>query len=126
MNTMQKLFYSGVASLTVIHSTSAQSTAGGNAATKFGLGEVKGSIIGSDKSAENSIQLFIGNALKFLGIVAVLYGIYGGFLIMTAGGDDGKVKTGKTILIQVVIGLVVIFLAYSIVNWIFTGLLSNV
>jgi hypothetical protein len=59
----------------------------------------------------------------FLGIVAVIYGIYGGFLILTAGGEDDKVKKGKSIIIQVSIGLVIIFLANSLVQWVITKIL---
>ena len=54
----------------------------------------------------------------FLALIAVCYGIYGGFMIVTAGGDEEKVKKGRTILIQVVIGIIVIVLAGSIVKWV--------
>ena len=50
--------------------------------------------------------------------VAIVFALYGGFQILTAGGDEEKVKKGKTTLIQAVIGLIVIFLASSIVSWI--------
>lgn len=122
MNTMQKLFYSGVASLTVIHSTSAQGTAGG---INFGQTKVDGRLKGDDRTLDVTAQTIVGNIMLFLAVIAVLYGIYGGFLIMTAGGDDGKVKTGKTILIQVAIGLVVIFLANSLVKFIIEAVLKG-
>jgi hypothetical protein len=70
------------------------------------------------------VQKLIGNFMFFLGIIAVCYGLYGGFLIMTAGGEDTKVKQGKTILIQVGIGLVVIFLANSIIQWVLGSILK--
>ena len=54
----------------------------------------------------------------YLSILAVCYGIYGGFQIVTAGGDEEKVKKGRTILIQVGIGIIVIWLAGSIVKWV--------
>ena len=38
--------------------------------------------------------------------------------------DEEKVKKGKTILIQAGIGLVVIFLANSIVSWIINAVLG--
>jgi hypothetical protein len=44
--------------------------------------------------------------------------LYGGFQILTAGGDEEKVKKGKTTLIQAVIGLIVIFLASNIIRWV--------
>ena len=75
---------------------------------------------GSDNTAEVAVQNLLSNAMIFLGILAVVYGIYGGFLIVTAGGEEDKVKKGKTILTQVAIGLVVIFLANSIIQWVLT------
>ena len=44
---------------------------------------------------------------------------------MTAGGDEEKVKKGKTTLINALIGLFVIFIAWQIVGWIF-GAVSTV
>ncbi len=70
------------------------------------------------------MQTLITNALAFLAILGVVYGIYGGFQIITAGGDEEKVKKGRTIIIQVLIGLVVIFLANSIVEWVITSVLK--
>jgi len=59
----------------------------------------------------------------FLALIGVCYGLWGGFQIVTAGGEEEKVKKGRTILIQVAIGLVVIFLANSIVQWVLTKIL---
>ncbi len=56
--------------------------------------------------------------MLYLSLVAVMYGIWGGFQIVTAGGDEEKVKKGRTILIQVVIGIIVIWLAGSVVQWV--------
>ncbi len=69
-------------------------------------------------SAEVEVQTLINRALLFLSILAVCYGIWGGFQIVTAGGDEEKVKKGRTILIQVAIGIIVIWLAGSIVKWV--------
>ncbi len=79
---------------------------------------------GSDNTAETTIQNLIANALLFLAILAVCYGIYGGFLMMTAGGEEDKMKKGRTILLQVAIGLVVIFLANSIVQFVLKNILT--
>lgn len=75
-------------------------------------------------SADVTVQRLVNNAMIFLGIIGVLYGIYGGFLMVTAGGDEEKVKKGRTILIQVAIGLVVIFLANSIVQFVLQQILK--
>ena len=81
---------------------------------------VEWKIQGTGASADSAIQDIVSNLLKFIWIVAVLYGIYGGFLILTAWWKDDNVKKWKTILVQSFIWIVVIFLAYSIVNWILT------
>ncbi len=78
----------------------------------------------SQNSAEITAQNLINNALMFLSILAVGYGIWGGFQIVTAGGDEEKVKKGRTILIQVVIGIIVIWLAGSVVKWV-VGLVAG-
>lgn len=82
------------------------------------FGEEKVSIQAtSQNTADQTVQTLIDRGMLFLSIIAVLYGIWGGFQIVTAGGDEEKVKKGRTILIQVVIGIIVIWLAGSIVKW---------
>lgn len=81
-------------------------------------------VIGDKTTADIMVQRLVGNAMLFLGIVAVLYGIWGGFLMVTAGGDEEKVKKGRTILVQVAIGLVVIFIANSIVQFVLSQILK--
>jgi len=54
-------------------------------AINFWNEKVEGKIRGTDDSADSAIQTIVSNLLMFIGLVAVLYGIYGGFLILTAG-----------------------------------------
>jgi hypothetical protein len=95
-----------------------------NAAIGFGEQNVQSGIQGSNQTADIAVQNLVSTAAMFLAIVAVLYAIWGGFNILTAGGEEEKVKKGKTVLIQAGIGLVVIWLANSIVQWIITKLLA--
>ena len=60
----------------------------------------------------------LGYLIGLLYFVAIVYALWGGFQILTAGGDEEKVKKGKTTLIQAVLGLIVIFLASTIVGWV--------
>jgi len=62
--------------------------------------------------------------IGLLYFVAVVFCLYGGFTILTAWWDEEKVKKWKTMLINAVIGLIVIFLASQIVRWII-GLWAN-
>ena len=54
----------------------------------------------------------------FLYLVSIVYWLYWAWHILTAWGDDEKVKKWKTIIIRAVIWIVVIFSAYTIVNFV--------
>ncbi len=54
-------------------------------------------------------------ALGFLGLVAVIMILLGGFQWMTAGGNEEKVASAKKIISAAVIGLIIVLLAWAIV-----------
>ena len=60
-----------------------------------------------------------------LGIVAVIFLIYGGFLYIYSAGDPGKVKSAKDTIMYGIIGLVVAVLAFAIVNFVLSSILSG-
>ena len=64
------------------------------------------------------IRIFLG----FLGIVALVIMLYGGFVYMTAGGDDQKVSMAKKIMINGVIGLIIIFSSFAITQFVLSKL----
>lgn len=72
-------------------------------------------------TGENTIAQKIGNAinlgLALLGTVAVILLIYAGYLWMMSGGNDDQITKAKTIVKQVVVGLIVLSLAYAIVSF---------
>ena len=57
--------------------------------------------------------------LGFLGVVAVVILIYGGFLWMTARGNEEQVKKAKKTIINGLIGLIIIILSFVIVSFVF-------
>ncbi|MCX6782298.1 MAG: Ig-like domain-containing protein [Candidatus Magasanikbacteria bacterium] len=63
-------------------------------------------------------------ALGFLGIVALVLILYGGFTWMTAGGSEEKIQKAKKILMNAVIGLIIILSAYAIVSFVLQALLG--
>ena len=71
-----------------------------------------------------TLMTMISNILTFIltftWIIAVVFAVYGGFKIMTAAWDEDKVKKGKTTLINSLIGIFVVLIAYTLVGWIFT------
>ena len=56
----------------------------------------------------------INSLLGLLGTVALVYVIYAGYLIMTAGGNEEQVTKGKNVLKNGVIGLAIILSAYGL------------
>ena len=83
-------------------------TAGATFAGTAGLGQ--GDLI-------SGIAKVIQTAMGFLGIIAVIIILLGGFKWMTAGGNDEKVKKAKALIFQGIIGLVIILAAYSIAQF---------
>lgn len=57
--------------------------------------------------------------------VAIVYWLYGWFIILTSGWADDKVKKWKKIIIFVVVWLAVMFLASTIVNWVIDTMSSD-
>lgn len=51
-----------------------------------------------------------------VGVVAVIFIIYGGFRYITSGGDSGSVSSAKNTLIYAIIGLIIVALAQFIVR----------
>ena len=86
-------------------------------------GTVSNRALVEDSTADVVIQWYIANALTFLYLVAVVFALWGGFNILTAAWDEEKVKKWKTIIIQALIWIVVIFLAGTIVEWLITAIL---
>lgn len=52
--------------------------------------------------------------LGLLGVAAVIMIIYGGYLWLTAGGEDKQVEDAKKTIRAAVIGLAIVLLSYSI------------
>ncbi len=67
---------------------------------------------------QNIVQIIFG----FLGILAVLLMLYGGFIWMTSGGNADKVSQAKKIITSAVIGLLLILASYSIAFFIVRNL----
>jgi len=116
---MKNMLKAGAATSLALHASLA------SAAINTGKANVDSELKGSEDSADGAVQVIIANAITFLYLIAVVFALWGGFNILTAGGDEEKVKKGKTILIQAAIGLVVIFLAASIVSFVIERLLGT-
>ncbi len=63
--------------------------------------------------------------LYVVGIIAVIMLIIGGIRYVISGGDSKKVTDAKNTVLYAIIGLIIAFLAFAIVNFVITALPSG-
>ena len=63
--------------------------------------------------------------LYIVGIIAVIMLIIGGIKYVVSGGDSKKVTDAKNTVLYAIIGLVIAFLAFAIVNFVISALPSS-
>lgn len=69
---------------------------------------------GLNANPEELIIQGISIVLSFVGVLFMLLMIYGGFIWMTARGNESEVAKAKKIITAGIIGLIVVFGAYAI------------
>lgn len=94
--------------------TDTGNTAGAKVVTDAtGLGE---------KDPREIVAQIINIILGFLGIVAVIIILLGGFKWMTAGGNEDKVGEARKLIVAGIIGLVIILASFAIASFVLTQL----
>jgi len=83
--------------------------AAGNAA-KYDTANVKSGAISTSSIAGGIIRIF----LSLLGVIFILLMLYGGYLWMTARGNQEQVTKAKELMTSAIIGLVIVIAAYAI------------
>ena len=73
---------------------------------------------GKDDDTRNLIKIVINTLLYIVGILSVIMVIIGGFMYTLSSGDSANVTKAKNTIVYALVGLVVSFLAYAIVNWV--------
>lgn len=74
---------------------------------------------GQQDAFVNVVRWFINWTLGVLAFIALIILLYGGFLMVTAAGDEEKYKKWFTILRQAAIGLILIGIAWFVISLIF-------
>ncbi|MFB6181668.1 MAG: Mbov_0395 family pilin-like conjugal transfer protein [Candidatus Magasanikbacteria bacterium] len=92
--------------------------------TDLGVGVVDETIALGDKPLVEVIGNIINIFLGLLGIIALVMIVYGGYKIMTSGGNEEKVEEGKRTLINATIGLIIIMASFAIVNFVVNALVD--
>jgi uncharacterized membrane protein len=67
----------------------------------------------------NTLSNLITTILSLLGIIFIILSIYGGFLYLTARGNQEQTKKALSIITHSLIGLVIVLSAYAIAYFIF-------
>lgn len=85
--------------------------------------------IGNATQQEASLRAmvlkFVNFFLYFLGLIATVFVIYGGFLYITSQGDDGNVEKAKKILTFAAIGILIILISFALINTLLTAGISQ-
>ena len=71
-----------------------------------------------EKSLMSNVSMLINVFASVMGFLAIGMIIYGGFMLLTAQGDPAKIKRGKDVVIYSIIGVILVMLAYAIVNFV--------
>ena len=78
----------------------------------------------AETGLENQIGLIINGIIGAIGVVAVIMIILGGINYMTSQGDAAKAKKGRDTILYGIIGLIIVLLAFAIVNFVLGALAS--
>lgn len=90
----------------------------------YGLDQTAGAA-GLDTSVKDIPTIvgnIVGTGLSLVGVTFFILTLYGGFLWMTAHGNDETVKKALKIITSAIIGLIIVMASYAITTFIFNSL----
>jgi len=93
--------------------------------TKFGIPEVQPVDEANNNDLQGNVIAILNAVIGVLSFVCVVVIIIGGVTYMTSSGDTSKVKKAKDTILYGIIGLVVCVLAFAIVNFVISNILSS-
>ena len=111
---MKKYIVAGLLTLLVLAvpaATFAQFTIDQNIPGNIGISN-------TTKTLQETLISVVNWVLALLGLIAVIMILYGGFVWLTAGGNEEKVASAKKIISAAIIGLIIVLLAYAIVTFV--------
>lgn len=90
----------------------------------LGLDAIAGSVKLGGGDVRQTAARIINVALGFLGIIAVVIVLIGGFKYMVSGGNEDKTSEAKNMIVAGIIGLAIILSAWAITTFVISSLLS--
>lgn len=80
----------------------------------------------SDLFGDTGVFKRVTNTIIYIvGVIAVIMLLIGGIKYVISGGDSKKVTDAKNTILYAIIGLVIAFLSFAIVNFVISALPSN-
>lgn len=70
------------------------------------------------------IQKFYGVGLSLIGMVGLLFLIYGGYHVLTSGGNPEKLQKGKEYIMYAIIGIMLAVLGFVFIQFIAGAILK--
>jgi len=96
---------------------------------EVGYGELY-KTLNTEASEGNGIPIIIGKVvgalLAFVGVLFFILMIYGGFLWMTARGNEQEVTKAKDLIVSATIGLIIVLASYAITAYIGNALTTGI
>lgn len=90
----------------------------------LGVNAIQSSIKLGSGDIRQTIARIINVALGFLGIIAVVIVLLGGFKYMIAGGNEEKTGEARKLIVSGIIGLAIILSAWAITSFVISRLVS--
>lgn len=90
----------------------------------LGLNVINSSISLGSGDVRQTAAKIINVALGFLGIIAVVIVLLGGFKYMISGGNEEKTTEAKNLIVSGIIGLAIILSAWAITSFVISRLIN--
>lgn len=92
-------------------------------AVQSGINSAKGDGVAENLTGNSGVFTTIVNTLLFIvGAVSVIMLIWGGIRYATSAGNSSAVTSAKNTIMYAIVGLIIAFLAFAIVNWVLAGI----
>ena len=86
--------------------------------TKIEGSNLKNPLGDNIKDIPTFIGIIIKGLLGVVGSLSLIMFIYGGFLWITSGGNEDNIKKGKETLKWAILGIVIVFSSYALLNFV--------
>lgn len=72
--------------------------------------------------ADSIFNTIVNILLFIIGAISVVMLIFGGIRYTTSGGNSASVTAAKNTILYAIVGLIIAFLAFAVVNWVLVSL----